>query len=199
MKIKLLLFPLLLAVLLACDVAVPFVQSQTEVHFQQVIGFDFVGQVPQIPTGDRSAATHLFIHKYPFPTDGCVTGLTFLNDSDTGSEPFTLLILHPTDGGWQVIHRVDIESEDQTPAKSGLVMVRFDTALCAEKGDSFAHWQFAETGPIPLNDEKSPVEGLSFGKFGISTEEIQAGQIIQNQGFSGGRDYFINVIFETMP
>ena len=67
------------------------------------------------------------------------------------------------------------------------------------KGDIFAHWQLNDTGPIPLNDESSSFEGLSFGKFGISSKEIEKGQVILNENFSGGRDYFINLIFEESP
>ena len=193
MKMKLLLFPLSLLFLLACNTAM--IQSPTE----QVFGFDFSEQVPQIPTGDRSAPTHLFVHKYPFYLDGNITGLTFLNDSDGGSETFILLVLRPTGDGWKVVHRVEIEGDDQPSAKTGVTTIHFENPLSVQKGDIFGHWQFDETGAIPLNDENLSVEGLSFGKFGIGANETAEGQFIQNQGFSGGRDYFINIIFQTLP
>ncbi len=192
MKTKLLLFPLSLLFLLACNAATPILQPQ------QVFGFDFSEQVPQIPTGDRSAPTHLFVHKYPFYSNGTITGVTFLNDSDGGSETFVLLILRPINSGWKVIHHVNIE-DDQPSAKSDVTTIHFETPLSVQKGDVFGHWQPEETGAIPLNDENSSIEGLSFGKFGISADETEEGQFIPNQGFSGGRDYFINIIFQTPP
>ncbi|MFZ5911122.1 MAG: hypothetical protein ACOYYU_14005 [Chloroflexota bacterium] len=199
MKTKVLLLPLSLLLLLACRMLVPVSQTQIDPDSSQAIGFDFSGQTPQTPTGDRSAATHLFVHKYPFPSSGSVTGVTFLNDSDGGAEMFTLLILRPGSEGWQVIHRVDIEGDDLPPAKTGITSIRFGTPLEVHRGDLFAHWQPDDTGPIPMNDENSSVEGLSFGKVGFSSEDIEEGQFILNQGFSGGRDYFINLVFEETP
>ena len=199
MKTKSLLFPLSLLFLLACNAVVSMGRPQTEENLQQVFGFDFSEQVPQISTGDRSAPTHLFVHKYPFYSNGTITGITFLNDSDGGSETFMLLILRPTNGGWKVIHRVDIGGDDQPSAKTGVTTIHFGIPLSVQKGDIFGHWQLEETGPIPLNDENLSIEGLSFGKFGISASETEEGQFIPNQGFSGGRDYFINIIFQTSP
>ena len=195
MKIKLLLFPLSLLFLLACNAVAPTFESPNE----QTFGFDFSEQVPQIPTGDRSAPMHLFVHKYPFYSNGTITTVTFLNDSDGGSEAFVLLILRPTDDGWMVIHRVDIESDDQPSAKTGVTTFQFGTPLSVQKGDIFGHWRLEETGAIPLNDENLSIDGLSFGKFGINANELEEGQFIRNQGFSGGRDYFINIIFQASP
>lgn len=192
MKIKILLLSLFFFLFLACNILTPINQSQA-------IGFDFSGKTPHTPTGDRNAATHLFIHKYPFPSTGRVTGITFLNDTDGGTEAFSLLILRPTDDGWEVIHRVDISDEDIPVTKTGSTSIQFETALDVVKGDLFAHWQPDDTGPIPLNDENSSIEGLSFGKVGFHSEDIEEGQFILNQGFSGGRDYFINLIFEATP
>ena len=192
MKIKILLLSLFFFLFLACNILTPINQSQA-------IGFDFSGETPHTPTGDRNAATHLFIHKYPFPSTGRVTGITFLNDTDGGTEAFSLLILRPTDDGWEVIHRVDISDEDIPVTKIGSTSIQFEIALDVVKGDLFAHWQPDDTGPIPLNDENSSIEGLSFGKVGFHSEDIEEGQFILNQGFSGGRDYFINLIFEATP
>jgi len=197
---KKILFPTLsLFLLLACNVMTSTSPSQTGEHPSQSVGFDFYGQTPHTPTGDRSATTHLFVHKYPFSSTGYVTGVTFLNDSDTGAESFTLLILRPVNGGWKVVHRMDIEGEDLPPAKTGTIIIHFGIPLDVKMGDLFAHWQPDDTGPIPMNDENSSVEGLSFGKVGFDTEDIEEGQIILNQNFSGGRDYFINLIFEAAP
>ena len=192
MKTKILLLSIFLLFLLACNILAPINQPQA-------VGFDFAWKTPHAPTGDRSAATHLFVHKYSFPSNGQVTGVTFLNDSDGGSEPFTLLILRPVSDGWQIIHRVDIEGDDLSPEKTGITTIHFEIPLEIQRGDLFAHWQPDDTGPIPMNDENSFVEGLSFGKVGFRSENIDEGQFILNQNFSGGRDYFINLIFEATP
>jgi hypothetical protein len=192
MKTKILLLSIFLLFLLACNILAPINQSQA-------VGFDFAWKIPHSPTGDRSAATHLFVHKYSFPSNGQVIGVTFLNDSDGGSEPFTLLILRPVSDGWQVIHRVDIEGDDLPPTKTGITTIRFGIQVEVHRRDLFAHWQPDDTGPIPMNDENSSVEGLSFGKVGFHSSDIEEDQFILNQGFSGGRDYFINLIFETTP
>ena len=196
MKTKILLLSLSFFFLLACNILAPFNPSQTGTNSSQAVGFDFSRKAPHSPTGDRSAATHLFVHKYSFPSNGYVTGVTFMNDSDGGAETFTLLILRPVSDGWQVIHRVDIEDDDLPPAKTGITTIQFGIPLEVHRGDIFAHWQPDDTGPIPLNDENSSIEGLSFGKVGFHSEDVEEGQFILNQGFSGGRDYFINLIFE---
>lgn len=195
MKIKFFVFSLSFIPLLACSILTPFEQFSTGNSSSQAIGFDFAKQTPHTSTGDRNAATHLFVHKYPFPSNGRVTGITFLNDSDGGTETFSLLILRPANEGWKVIHRVDISDEDIPVTKTGNTSIHFETALDVIKGDVFAHWQPDDTGPIPLNEEISAVEGLSFGRVGFHAKDIEEGQIIQNQAFSGGRDYFINLIF----
>jgi hypothetical protein len=192
MKTKILFFSISIFLLLACNALNPGGLPQDG---PQVIGFEFFNQEPGIPTGDRSASTHLFIHKYPFPSDGIVTGVTFLNDSDGGAEMFTLLILRPTSEGWEVIHRVDIEADDMPVSKTGMTTVSFGVALDVKKGDIFAHWQPDDTGPIPMNEENEAVEGLSFGKVGFQSEDVEEGNIISKQGFSGGRDYFITLNF----
>lgn len=201
MKTKVLLLPLSLFLLLACRM-LPLLgqpQPRTNPDSSLAIGFDFSKQTPQTSTGDRSAAAHLFIHKYPFPSSGSITGVTFLNDSDDGAEMFTLLILRPGSGRWQVVHRVDIQGDDLPPAKTGLTSICFGLPLEVHRGDVFAHWQSDDSGAIPMNDENVSIEGLSFGKVGFSSADIEEGQFILNRGFSGGRDYFINLIFETTP
>lgn len=189
------LFPfLVLALLLACRaVGVP---GQPRAS---LVGYDFDGQSPQVPTGDRSAPGHVFIHKYPFTAGGYVTGLSYLNDSDGGSESFVLLILRPQDDGWLVVHYLDIAGDDQPQAKTGVTTIDFPTPLRVEKGDIFGHWQFDYTGPIPMNLEDSAIEGLSFGKSGFIPSDVHPGSVIAREGFSGGRDYFINLLFQSEP
>ncbi len=199
MKIKLFFLAAIFCISLACNAIAPVNQPQTSSQSTSAIGYDFSGQTPASPEGDIAAPTHIFIHKYPIPSDGFVTGITILNDTDSLEEDFTLLILRPIGGGWKVIHRMDISEEDQVSTKAIDSNVHFKISLAVTKGDIFAHWQFGDTGPIPLNDEGSSFEGLSFGKFGISSKEIEKGQVILNESFSGGRDYFINLIFEEAP
>jgi hypothetical protein len=186
-------------ILLACKLFTPIGQPPQDTNPSSAIGFYFSRLTPQETTGDRSAATHLFVHKYPFPSSGYVEGITFLNDSDSGAEPFTLLILHPISDGWMVAHRVDIEGDDLPPARTGITTIRFGISLEVQRGDLFAHWQPDATGPIPLNNENTSVDGLSFGKAGYNSEDIEEGQVILNQDFSGGRDYFLNLIFKEAP
>jgi hypothetical protein len=194
MKKKTLLFVPIFLFLLACRAAFSLGQPRTH-----LVGYDLWGQSPQVPTGDRSAAGHVFIHKYPFTTDGYVTGVSFLNDSDGGSEVFALLVLRPLDDGWLVVHHLEIEGDDQPPSKTGVTTIHFTTPLSVEKGDVFGHWQFDDTGPIPMNLENHSIDGLSFGKSGFIASDVDTGRIISREGFSGGRDYFINLLFQSAP
>ena len=72
----------------------------------QRVGFDFSSQTPEIPEGDLAASRHLFLHAYPMPSDGFVTGVSYLNDSDRVSETFDLLLLRPDNNGWKIIYRI---------------------------------------------------------------------------------------------
>lgn len=197
MKTKIFFVAAILAVSFACNVIAPTSQPQTSIQSSQSIGYDFSDQTPSYPEGDEAAPNHVFVHKYSIPEDGFITGITLLNDSDSLEEDFTLLILRPIKGGWEVIHRVDVSGDDHASTETGIKTIPFGTPLPVKKGDIFAHWQFSKTGAIPLNEEGSAYEGLSFGKFGLSSNDIEEGQIIANEGFSGGRDYFINLIFES--
>lgn len=185
----------LFATSLACEKTAPKELS----NLQRQIGFNFADRKPSNPDGDLGAQSHLFVHKYPLPADGFITGIAYLNDSDEAPENITLLILRPANGEWKVIHRVDFSADDSPAAKTGMTISMFGVPLAVKQGDMFAHWQADQTGPIPLNLENSAFDGSSFGQFGFSTEEIEEGRIISNQNFSGGRDYFINLIFEETP
>lgn len=196
MKTKIFSLAAILIITLACSTIAPTSQPQVSTPSTQSIGYDFSDQAPALPEGDEAAPNHIFVHKYPIPEDGFITGITLLNDTDSLEEDFTLLILRPISGGWEVIHRVDVSEDDQVSAETGITNIAFGTPLAVEKGDIFAHWQFSKTGAIPFNDEGSAYEGLSFGKFGLESKDIEEGQIIPNENYSGGRDYFINLIFE---
>lgn len=164
------------------------------------IGFDFTDRRPEDTRGDISAASHLFIHNYPMPEAGFITGVTYLNDCEIGSmeipETITLLILRPTTQGWKIIHRVTLPADDNPPATTGITSFQLDTSLPVEKGDIFAHWQSEETGPILVNYGGSSIDGLSNGKFGFDSADIEVGQVIIGRDFNGQRDYFINLFFE---
>lgn len=162
-----------------------------------LVGFDFREHIPESPAGDRAAPNHLFVHLYPMPARGIITRVTYLNDKDKVPETITLLILRPAGEGWRVIHRVTL-TDDIPPATQGISTVTPVYPLSVEAGDVFAHWQSGDspTGPIPLNLDSAAIEGHSMGKFGFQATDLQVGQLIVNTGFSGQRDYFINVILE---
>jgi hypothetical protein len=163
------------------------------------IGFDFTNQTPADSSGDDTASSHLFVHQYPLPEAGFITAVTYLNDRELGNqelpETIILLILRPVAQGLEILHRLPLADDDQ-PAIAGIKTLKLESPLPVEEGDIFAHWQAGETGPIPLNYEDSILYGLSAGQFGFSSGELEVGQIIRDGGFSGQRDYFINLIFE---
>ena len=165
------------------------------------VGFDFSGETPQYSTGDLGAPNHLFIHSYAMPYDGFVTSVTFSNDSDTdsGPQPISLLILRPVNGGWEVIYRVDLDDSVFNHGVSGDTTYVLPTTLAVEEGDIFAHWQLQDPGPIPLNIDEA-VDELSNGRYGYEgIWEIDPGDFIKNDGFTGGRDYFINLNLSSVP
>lgn len=168
------------------------------------VGYDFSGETPQFATGDLGAPNHLFIHSYAMPYDGFVTSATFRNDSDTasGPQPISLLILRPytdpVDGdGWKVSYRVDIPDSIFNHGIAGDTTYNLPTALAVDHGDIFAHWQLQDAGPIPLNIYGT---GMSNGRFGYEgIWNIDPGTFIKNDGFTGGRDYFINLNLSPVP
>jgi hypothetical protein len=54
---------------------------------QTNVGFNFPGRTPQDAAGDRGASTYLFVHQYPMPAAGFVSGVTFLNDREDAPNP----------------------------------------------------------------------------------------------------------------
>ena len=169
------------------------------------IGFNFTNRTPESLEGDTGAPDHIFIHMYPIPGPGFITGVTYLNDNELShpevSETITLLVLRPATRGWRVIHRVTLPDDDHPPTTKGITTLKLDSSLPVEKGDVFAHWQpgARPTGPIPLNGDSSSIDGLSVGKFGFISADIELGQNITDSGFTGSRDYFMNIIFEPTP
>lgn len=164
----------------------------------QQVGFDFINQIPEFSEGDTSASLHLFMHKYHIPDKGYITEVAYLNDSDTISESFDLLILRFDNKGWEVIHRINL-SDDSPPAKTGTTVVTLPDSLSVLKNDIFAHWQPDTGGAIPLNADAAVFDGFSVGQYGFHSTDIEIGQHINNNGFSGQRDYFINIIFSASP
>ncbi|MBP1464082.1 hypothetical protein EYB53_000005, partial [Candidatus Chloroploca sp. M-50] len=166
------------------------------------IGFDFTNRTPEHPTGDSTASSHIFIHKYPMPGAGSITRVIYVNDSELGQEipeAVTLLILRPVTGGWEIMHRVTLPDDDRPPTTTGITTLTLDFPLPVETGDVFAHWQPRAAGSIPFNNDRSSIDGRSVTEVGFSFADIEEGQIITNSGFIGRRDYFINIIFEPTP
>jgi len=168
------------------------------VIWTQPVGFDFSEQVPTSPKGDTSARRHLFLHEYVMPSNGFVTGVIYLNDSDKAVELFDLLLLHPNDAGWEVMSRTNF-SDDTPAAQTGTTQVNLPSPLAVQKGDIFAHWQDNPNGAIPLSIDDQAVDGFSVGQAGFQPSDVEVGQQIGVDGFNGHRDYFINVIFSTNP
>ncbi len=162
------------------------------------IGFDFASQSPALPEGDAAASLHLFLHKYHVPNNGFITGVTYLNDSDMISESFDLLILRPDNKGWKVLYRINL-SDDSPSAKTGITVLTLPSPLSVQKNDMFAHWQYEADGAIPLNADNASSDGFSIGQYGFRSADVEIGQRINKDGFSGQRDYFINIIFMTAP
>lgn len=164
----------------------------------QQIGFNYSDQIPELPKGDTSARWHLFLHEYPMPSNGFITGVIFVNDSDKAVETFDFLVLRPNDDGWKVIYRMSV-SDDNPPSQTGTTTINFPSPLRVQKNDIFAHWQDNPNGAIPLNTDDQTTDGFSIGQYGFQSSTVEVGRQIDVNGFSGHRDYFINVVFSTNP
>lgn len=132
------------------------------------------------------------------PSDGFISEIIYVNDSDRAVETFDLLILRPNDNGWKVVHRVGF-SDDAPPAQTGTVTIRLPSPLAVQKDDIFAHWQDRPNGAIPLNTDDQAIDGFSVGQYGFSSSDVEVGRQITVNGFMGRRDYFINVVFSPNP
>jgi hypothetical protein len=183
---------------LACSGLIPRKARVEMAERTEPLGFDFTNRSPDSPDGDEGAPNHVFIHQYPMPEDGLITGLIYRNDTDEVSEIIDLLILRSVRRGWEVVHRVELPADDRPTATRGISTLELDPALPVNKGDVFAHWQpeVRPTGPIPLNLARASIDGLSVGEFGFDSDEVQVGDIIDEDGFTGRRDYFLNLIFK---
>jgi len=165
-----------------------------------LIGFNFTGRTAQFPMGDLGAGRTLFIHKYPIPKYGHVIGFEYLNDYENGNpekrEKIALLMLRPEIDYWSIFYRYDIV--DDNPVRTdGITKVIFPQPIEVQKGDIFATYQSDEnsSGAIPMNSDQTCIDGKSSGKYGFDNDQIQVDMEIQNLGFSGCRDYFIDLIF----
>ena len=196
----LILLVFLVVVLLACRSITVNNTALTPapIVLTQQIGFDFSQQIPSAPKGDTSARRHLFLHEYPMPAHGFITGITYLNDSDKAVETFDLLILRPNEDGWKVTYRISL-SDDMPATQTGTTVVNLPSPWSVQKNDIFAHWQNIANGAIPLNVDNETLEGVSVGQYGFPPSTVEVGEQIGIDGFSGQRDYFINVVFSTNP
>ncbi len=168
--------------------------------FTSEIGFDLRHSTPSLSGGDMNAATHIFIHNYPMPSDGWLVGVRYLNDSEQGvqeiPESIVILVLRHESGGFRVIGRQELPVDDVESRQNGITTYRFPTPIRVAEGDLLGHYQPAgeTTGPIPLNVEDNSIKGLSLGKAGFSLEDTQLGSLISESGFTGLRDYYITAI-----
>lgn len=168
----------------------------------QLIGFDYSNKVPEQTSGDTAAASHIFIHNYPFPSDGWLTGITYLNDSEMGNieqqEEIFILVLRPENRIFRIVYRQEIMMDDLLQEVSGVTRVVFPQPLKVKKGDLLAHWQPTNQtgGPIPLNLDEDAGLGFTSGKASFQFEDTSAGKTIDPEGFSGCRNYFLQAIFQ---
>jgi hypothetical protein len=165
-----------------------------------LIGFNFTGRTAQFPMGDIGAGRTLFIHHYPVPQSGHVIGFKYSNDYENGNpekqEEIVLLLLRPEINDWSIFYRY--ETVDDNPVRTeGVTTVLFPLPVAVERGDIFATYQpdLNSSGAIPMNSDQKCVEGKSSGRFGFDDDQIQVNLKIQNQGFTGCRDYFIDLLF----
>lgn len=166
------------------------------------VGFDYDQQIAATFSGNNNAPGTIFIHRYPFPSDGNLIGVEYLNDCEpVGTEQreeVFLLILRPTTGGYQILFRQELPVDDIDPACLGTTRVDFSQPLPVQRGDLLATWQPEEesNGPIPFNSDEYSVEGRTSARSGFSFSDTTPGQIILSGGFEGKMDYFFRGIFE---
>jgi hypothetical protein len=166
------------------------------------LGYDFRGRQVSTPGGDISAGGHIFIHLYPMPVDGTLTGLEYANDCEANGveqrEEIFVLVLRPVSGGYQVIFRQELLPDDINPVCDGINRFEFATPLPVLRGDLLAHWQpgIQSGGPIPMNIDSAVVEGRTYGKAGFSFDNTNVGSFISSDGFGGSRDYFMVGLFD---
>ena len=181
---------------LACSGLLPAANNAAA---NQSIGFNYSGKTAALPQGDESANGHVFIHFYPMPADGLINGLIYQNDADEVPESVTLLTLRSEKQGWRVINRVVLPADDTPARTSGFSVLTFDPPLPVRQGDVVAHWhpKTQPGGPFMLNVDQTAVDGLSTGQANFDSEDVEVGRIFTDNGFSGKRDYFFNVLFTT--
>ncbi len=107
-----------------------------------------------------------------------------------------MLILRPLADGWLIIHDLELLTDDIPISKEGATTVTFKSPIKVHAGEIFGHFQGNnQTGPFPINIDDDAIDGLSIGQADFDTADIQEGMFILNEGFSGSRDYFINLIY----
>jgi hypothetical protein len=201
-----LIVTILLLLICLCGFICLFGGAATWIWNQRVsgperIGFDYKGLIPEYYSGDTGAAGYIFIHQYPMPFDGNLTWVEYKNDAEPDAieirEEVFLLVLRPVNGGYRVIYRQELLQDDITPRWDGVTRVLFDQPLEVMRGDLIAHWQpdGQEGGPIPMNIDDNSIEGRSIGKPGFQFHDTDPGKLLLPDGFSGQRDYFMQVQF----
>ena len=165
------------------------------------VGYPLDHSTPSVPGGDMSAGGHIFVHNYPMPANGWITGVKYLNDYEPEIDEITesaiILVLRHETTGFRVIGHAELPLDDNPARTKGISTYIFPQPIKVAQGDLLAHYQpiGQSTGPIPLNIEGSAAPGLSVGKAGFSLDDILLGSLISDAGFSGLRDYYITAIF----
>lgn len=146
----------------------------------ELIGHDLNSPDLSFPEGDSFASEFVFIHEFPFPADGFVTGGRYKNDSDQTPETIDVLILRPVADGWDVVHRIPLAPDDTPPTATGFTDFSFGASLPVEAGDIFAYWQPGGTGPIPLDIPPAAPDIFPSSTFepGFTTDEVDTGDFI---------------------
>lgn len=196
-----LVFLVNLCCLLAIFCNLSLAGSRKLIQSSTFLGYDFSQKEPELSGGDQTAAGHLFIHQYPFAKNGLVSGIKYKQDKETLSleipESVYLLILHPEPGGLRITQLIQIPPDDQPPANDGIATYYFPDPVKVRQGDVFGHWHPADqqTGPFPLNTDSFSSDGKTIGQHGFTWMDVQPGTLLPLGGFTGRRDYYLNVVF----
>ncbi len=175
--------------------------SQRLIPKNTYLGYDFSQKKPELAGGDQAASGHLFIHQYPFQEDGSLVGIRYIQDKETLGleipESSFFVVLHPEPGGLRITHLIKISPDDQPPSNASVAVFNFPEPVKVRQGDVYGHWHPADspTGQFPLNTDATSMDGLTIGQHGFEWMDVQPGNMVSLDGFTGRRDYYLNVIF----
>ncbi|MEO1528811.1 MAG: LamG-like jellyroll fold domain-containing protein, partial [Planctomycetota bacterium] len=145
--------------------------------------------------GDGSAANLLFIHDDfgGITSTGTISNLQIGPDSDSTPIDFDLLVLRPSGGDFDVVHRVSLTDSDIVSTDGNGVRTLDIGTLNVQAGDVVAHWSANSGGSIPY----SLASGGSTGWSTYSSGDLDVGDTVQESLDSTlGRVYGLNFTFE---